>query len=215
MQKFPTRRYEALGDGVFAIVMTLLVLELSLPVASNPGTRAELPSLLLKMWPEYTSYLVSFLFLSLWWLVHGSILDDIKQMDGPLIWLNFLFLMLVGLIPFSTSLAARYWGEPITGVIYGLNLAIPLAVSLGFSSHANSTAGLTEVEVDPGFARRERTTGTVIVLVLLGGACLSLVNPVIPYIVYGGMGAFYVVAIWHGREGLSATTPGPRGPQFE
>jgi uncharacterized membrane protein len=210
MERFPRRRSEALADGVFAIVMTLLVLQLRLPAASAPAARRSLAFALLEMWPEYASYLVSFLFLSLWWLLHMSMLRNVREFDGPLIWLNLLFLMFVSLIPFSTSLAARYWAEPITGAVYGLNLMIPMVVSLAFTSHAARTAGLVEVEVDPGLAKRERDAGIAVSVILIGGACLSLANAAVSFLIYGALGVFYVITICRGREGLSATPRGPR-----
>jgi uncharacterized membrane protein len=211
MERFPRRRSEALADGVFAIVMTLLVLQLRLPVVSGPAPRASLPLALIEMWPEYASYLVSFLFLSLWWLLNTSMLRNLKDMDGPLVWLHLLFLMFVSLIPFSTSLSARYWGQPITGAVYGLNLMAPMIASLAFTSHAARTAGLVEVQVDPGLAKRERDAGIAISVVLLAGVFLSLANAPASFLIYGALGVSYVATIWRGREGLSATPGGPRG----
>lgn len=202
MDRSATRRFEGLADGVFAIVITLLVLELRLPEAEGP--HAALSNRLLAIWPSYVGYLVSFVFLGLWWLVHLSLLDLVRRMDGPLIWMNFLFLMLVTLIPFTARLSAENWDEPVAAVLYGLNLLLPLAVSRAFYFHIAGTPDVAAVRVDPGAATREGRGYLIVMLVQAVAIVLAFVNPVISFILYGLMAAFYIVVVWQGRVGLAA-----------
>ena len=88
MSKSPTQRVEALTDGVFAIVMTLLVLELSIPVISGTSAGTLLTHRLIEMWPKYLSYVVSFLVLGLWWLYHHGVFENINRVDGRLLYYN-------------------------------------------------------------------------------------------------------------------------------
>lgn len=204
MDRTPMRRYEALGDGVFAIVMTLLVLELKLPEAAGPDGHAALSARLLAIWPNYIGYLVSFLFLGLWWLGHHSLLDLVWRVDGPFLWMNFIYLMLITMIPFTASLAAKNWGEPIAGVIYGLNLLLPLAVTRWMFFHATGTPKIAAVEVPPEAVRREGQGFLITTAILTAGIILAFVDTAISFALYGLMAAFYVTTSWRGLEGIGA-----------
>jgi uncharacterized membrane protein len=100
---FAPNRLEILTDGVFAIVMTLLVLEITLPEIAQPTLQAELPQKLLELWPKLFKYALSFLVLGILWGFHHLVFHSIKHSNMALVWLNILFLMFVTLIPFSTS----------------------------------------------------------------------------------------------------------------
>jgi uncharacterized membrane protein len=97
-------RNEALTDGVFAIAMTIIVLELSVPYllgfSPPPG---EHPTSFLEMWDEFYIYVTGFITLGIYWILHRYMFHFIKRSDGVLIWLNILFLMLASMVPFSTK----------------------------------------------------------------------------------------------------------------
>ena len=125
-KKPATNRIEALTDGVFAIVMTLLVLELSIPVISEASESKDITKSLLEMWPTYISYVMSFLILGLFWLHHTALYNYIKLSDGRLAILNLLFLMFVSLIPFTSSLVALHWNKQLPVILYGISWLISL-----------------------------------------------------------------------------------------
>ncbi|HEX4627334.1 MAG TPA: TMEM175 family protein [Gemmatimonadales bacterium] len=114
-------RAEAFSDGVFAIAATLLVLELRVPAAHG-----DLLSALVHAWPSYASYGVSFLTIGIIWINHHAIFDQLHRVDRPLLVLNLLLLLLVGLIPFPTALMATYLtaghDEAVAGATYGLTM---------------------------------------------------------------------------------------------
>src|SRR5260370_38420709 len=97
-------RIEALADGVFAVAMTLLVLDIKVPELQSPLATAELPLKLLALWPKFLSYLISFVILGVYWMGHNMQLSLIRQPDRPLIWINVLFLLSASLFHFSTAL---------------------------------------------------------------------------------------------------------------
>jgi len=101
-------RLEFLTDGVFAIVMTLLVLEISIPEIAHPSLQVELPRRLLELWPKLYSYLLSFFVLGTLWTLHHRSFHSIKRSDNVLLWLNIFFLMFVALMPFTTSIVGNY-----------------------------------------------------------------------------------------------------------
>ena len=87
-------RLKAIADGVFAVAMTLLVLELVVPVLKEPSNR-ELTSVLLSMWPKFLAYVLSFLIAGIYWLVHHVIFDAIKYYNSTLAWINIVFLLVI------------------------------------------------------------------------------------------------------------------------
>src|SRR3712207_227979 len=95
-------------DGVFAIVITLLILTIQVPEIPPALVAQELPSRLLALAPKFLSYVISFLVVAIYWMAHHSIFRPIKGYDRRLLWLNFLFLMMISFLPFPTSLLGEY-----------------------------------------------------------------------------------------------------------
>jgi uncharacterized membrane protein len=101
-------RLEAFGDGVFAIAITLLVIELHVPEL-DPGE--SLAHGLWLEWPSYVAYLVSFLTIGVIWLNHHRVFTQVVQVDGPLLVLNLNLLLWTALIPFPTAVVADFLGQ--------------------------------------------------------------------------------------------------------
>ena len=112
-------RLEAFSDGVFAIAITLLVLDIHVP---DPSTTADLAQQLGSQWPSYVAYGVSFLTIGIIWINHHAMLRRIKAIDHEILILNLLLLLCVGLLPFTTALMAAYLkeseGETLAAAIY-------------------------------------------------------------------------------------------------
>jgi uncharacterized membrane protein len=100
----PAGRLEAFSDGVFAIAITLLVLEIPVP---NVG-KGELSEALVDHWPAYAAYVVSFAIIGIIWINHHAVLGYVKRADRGLLLLNLNLLLWVALIPWPTSLLAEY-----------------------------------------------------------------------------------------------------------
>src|SRR3954469_6230550 len=106
-----TNRLEAFSDGVFAIAITLLVLEIDVPTDSGDG----LAHALAEQWPSYLAYVVSFLVVGIIWMNHHAVIDHLRAADRPLMGLNLFLLLWVGLIPWPTKLVAEYMREGGSG----------------------------------------------------------------------------------------------------
>jgi uncharacterized membrane protein len=119
-----TARIEAFSDGVFAIVITLLVLEIHVPKVQGPGQTEALARSLIVMIPKFLSYLLSFSIISIWWVAHHSLFHLLKRSDRGLVWLNSLFLLWLVFIPFPTALMGDYPGERIAVMSYGVVMAL-------------------------------------------------------------------------------------------
>lgn len=97
-------RILALSDGVFAIALTLLVLEIAVPATTSD---ARLPKALLGLWPRYIAYLLSFVVIARFWVTHRLTFRLIGCGDDTLVWLNLLLLMFVAFLPFPTAVPER------------------------------------------------------------------------------------------------------------
>ena len=113
-----------LSDGVFAIAITLLVLDIWVPEIPEALVATELFGKLFALWPKYLGYLLSFVGISMFWVIHHSIFRGIRSYDRSLIWLNLLFLMFVAFMPFPTSLLGEYGNHQLPVAIYAGTLAI-------------------------------------------------------------------------------------------
>ncbi|HJZ47002.1 MAG TPA: TMEM175 family protein [Roseiflexaceae bacterium] len=111
-----TGRIEAFSDGVFAIAVTLLVLELKVPQLAEEATNVELWSALLRRWPSYLAYLVSFTTILIVWVNHHRLFTIIRRSDSRFLFLNGLLLLVVTTIPFPTALLAEYLERPAATV---------------------------------------------------------------------------------------------------
>ena len=117
-----TRRIEALTDGIFAIAMTLLVLTLTLPDATQ--TKLSLSQLLADQWPKFFNYALSFLLLAIFWIVHHQQFHMIRRTDRRHVWINIGILMFVALMPFSTDVVGSYEHETLAELLFSANLLI-------------------------------------------------------------------------------------------
>jgi TMEM175 potassium channel family protein len=124
-------RLEAFSDGVLAVAITLLVLNITVP-----GTRRHsLAYGLAHNWPHYAAYATSFITIGIIWIYHHAMIGRLREVDHTILFWNLLLLMSVGILPFATSLMAAFLergqGEHLAAAIYGGSL---LLMSLVFSA---------------------------------------------------------------------------------
>ncbi len=122
-------RIAALSDGVFAVAMTLLVLDLKAPAAELVHTDAALATALLDIAPRLAVFLLSFLTLGIFWVGQQAQLTYLDRSDRHLSWLHLIFLFFICLMPFSTTLMAEFLRLRLALALYWLNiLALGLAL---------------------------------------------------------------------------------------
>ena len=107
-----TSRVEAFSDGIFAIAITLLVLNIRVPVPDLTGHGSTLLPALLHLWPAYLGYLISFLTIGIMWVNHHSMFVLIRRIDRYFLLLSVFFLMCIAFLPFPTAVLADYLPEP-------------------------------------------------------------------------------------------------------
>jgi len=179
-----TGRVEAFSDGVLAVAITLLVLDLKIPHVAGDS----LWHSLLKEWPAYVAYLTSFLIIGIIWMNHHSIFLKIRFVDRGIMLLNLLLLAITVAIPFGTTLVSAYLTEPgrngnIAMAVYsGLSLAMAIAFSLLWG-YALQRPHLLEPGVDVEASRKAfpRFAGGGIVYAVLIG--VSLINAIVALII--------------------------------
>jgi TMEM175 potassium channel family protein len=140
-----TNRLEAFSDGVIAIAITLLTLDLKVP---DPATTGSLGNALGDLWPNYAAYVVTFLTVGIIWINHHAMVHRLRRVDHTFLILNLLLLLTIGILPFTTSLVAAYLGEQGEHVAAAVYAASLLAMSCAFFAAQRralvSTPGLLE-----------------------------------------------------------------------
>ena len=124
-----TNRLESFSDAVIAVAVTLLVLNIDVPA---PGSGHSLAHELLHQWPTYAAYATSFITIGIIWINHHAMIGRLASTDHPILMLNLLLLLSIGVLPFGTNLIATYLrqghGQNLAAAIYaGLFLVMSLA----------------------------------------------------------------------------------------
>ena len=115
-------RIEALADGIFAVAMTLLVLDIKSPENRNFATTADLVDYLTTLEHSFAMYAISFFVLAIFWIAHHLLFHFVLHVDRRLLWFNIAFLLLVTFVPFSTDLLGDHGHLTLPVLVYGANL---------------------------------------------------------------------------------------------
>ncbi|MDQ2934475.1 MAG: TMEM175 family protein [Chloroflexota bacterium] len=190
-----TGRVEAFSDGVMAIAITLLVLDLQVPPldAVTPGG---LVSALAARWPSYVAYLAAFLTIGIIWLNHRTLMDRIARFDGRLHWLNLMLLLGIATLPWPTSLVAEYVQRggvdaSAATALYGLTACL-MASPWGFIwRHLADRPDLLEPGYDAAYARAEWRRGFVGLPIYAVATLVALVLPLLALALYLGIAILY------------------------
>ena len=190
---------EAFSDGVFAIAITLLVLELAVPA----GSEDHLLRAFLDQWPAYLAYLVSFSSIGAVWLAHSAITEYLVRADAVLLRLNLLLLMVVSFLPFPTRLLAEHIREPqaerVATTIYGVNLllaSVLVSVLWRYSVRAHLVHPDAE-DLEVRVLTRRLTPGLAGYVVLI---CVGIVLPIVSVVGYLVIAIFFIFPFRHLRH---------------
>jgi uncharacterized membrane protein len=114
----------ALSDGVFAIAMTLLVIGIALPSISDASSAGDMLDALNDLSESFISFFISFAVIARYWAAHQQQFSMLARMDRGFVGLNLVYLAFIALLPFPTDLLGNYFENPISVVVYALNVAI-------------------------------------------------------------------------------------------
>ncbi len=185
------------SDAVFAIVITILVLELKVPhIAHENLNEANLRHALVELIPKFLGFIYSFFIVGMMWIEHHRIFRYISHYDMGLIWRNFVFLLFVAFIPFPTALFSEYFLSQTAFVLYVLSFALAATAKIWVWNYAVSRRSeLLSPDVDDEMIKRisRRSWAVPIVCVLaigmsfisifLGGFCFLLI-PLAAHLLY-------------------------------
>jgi len=168
-------RLAGLSDGVFAVAMTLLVLDLHSPVREAIHTEGDLWRALVALSPRLVAYFLSFLTLGIFWNGQQTQLNQLARGNRDLVWIHLGFLLAVSILPFSTGLLAEFITFRIALVVYWLNILIP-GVALFAGWRYASRAKLLQDDVTAAMSAAIERRIVVAQALYAFGALLCVVN---------------------------------------
>src|SRR6185369_3892193 len=117
---FTKSRVEAFSDGIFAIIITLLILELKVPEIRPTDAIGELAEKILHLGPKFIAWVISFLTVAIIWVNHHRIFESLKHINHAIFWLNANLLLWVSFIPFPTALMGDYFDNKLAVSFFGI-----------------------------------------------------------------------------------------------
>jgi uncharacterized membrane protein len=183
-----TARIQALCDGVFAVAMTLLILDVKVPLSSH-----DLPGHLYALRFKVLSYVFSFVILGIYWVGHHNQYHYIRRADRTLLWLNLLFFLTIAFIPFSAALIAEHYQERIAVIVYGVNLILAGAVLYVIWWYATAGYRLVDRTLNPDVIRMAKIKILQAPVVYAGAIAVSFLNPAISIVAYVLVPILYIL----------------------
>jgi uncharacterized membrane protein len=202
-------RLEAFSDGVFAIAITLLVLDLHVP---EPRPGGNLAHELATQWPSYAAYVVSFLTIGIIWINHHVMIRRLGAVDHTIMIFNLALLLCVGVLPFTTELMAAYLkegeGQHLAAAVYSGSFLLMSLVFAGLNRHILfPKAHLLAVPLDKEQRRMILTRGISGLLPYAVATALAPVSPYITLALCAAIAVFYALPVASDLPG--ARTPAP------
>ena len=206
-RRYRTNRLEAFSDGVLAIAITLLVLELSVPEVTD-----DLLGALIAQWPEYLAYLVSFATIGALWVAHSAVTEHLEAADPTILRINLLLLFFVSLLPFTTRLLAENFeipdAERVAVTVYGLNLllaSLTLSAMWQWARHARLVPDVARDE-EVRFLTRRLAPGVGGYLAILA---LGIFQPALAVLGYLLIALFFLIPLGAFRKARAARSTLP------
>ncbi len=189
-------RLEAFSDGVFAIAITLLVLDLEVP---EPGS-GHLGHELAANWPNYAAYVVSFMTIGIIWINHHAIFGRLRAVDHSILVWNLAVLLTIGILPFTTSLMAEYLressGEGLAAAIYGASFFFMGFIFVLANRHIlYNRRALLKQPIGDAEARRTLHFAALGQIPYLVATALAFVSPYITIVICAGCAVYYALPI--------------------
>ena len=201
-----TGRTEAFSDGVMAIAITLLILNVR--VDTGYVTGHGLLRALGHEWPAYLAYLTAFITIAIMWLNHHALFDKVAHIDKPLAWTNLVLLLTVSVLPFPTAVVADYvQGGGIDAKVavaaYGLVSVVNGGCWMAAWHHLSRNPQLLRAPFDGPYALLERRRTVIGVSTYAVATAIAWVMPVVALLLYLSMAVFY-----------AATSSGSQTPSY-
>ena len=196
-----TGRVEAFSDGVFAIAITLLILEIKVPHFPGGATNAQVLRALVALWPSYVAFLLSFFAILIMWINHHGLFRLIHRVDSPFLYANGAMLLLVTFVPFPTALLAAYLGQPGEHVATAAYCGTFVLVSVAFNAfwEVATGRGLLKRGVSEKHVAKIRNAYRFGFVVYVAAALLALWRPVVGLGLCLSLWIFWIVLDYQGE----------------
>lgn len=185
-----TGRITALADGVFAIVLTLLVLDLHAPAAA---TNAQLAGQLRELLPSLLAFVVSFAVVGIFWYGHHMESHWIRRSDRIHLGISLLLLLTICLIPFSAALLGKNHGLPLAASIYGANLWAAGIARYAHWVYATRGNRLVDPEIDPGLVQHVRRVFLLVILLYSLAIAIAWLSTIVATACFAAIPLLYVI----------------------
>lgn len=188
LMAFNVSRIKSIADNMFTAVMTLIVLSLTVPIVAGP-LKASNHSVLLSnnladLIPNILIHAITFFILGGLWVTHNNMLNDIKYADNHFLWMNICFFFVIGFIPFSIFLMPTYSYQPLTLVIFGINMAIASALITMMWIYASKHQYLIENNINPQFIENIKNKRIVLMIIYLLAAIFAFYDVKISFFLF-------------------------------
>jgi len=201
----PTSRTEAFSDGVFAIAITLLIIEVRVPDARAGHLAGDLAN----QWPSYAAYVVSFAIIGIIWVNHHDIFERITTVDRPLLFLNLLLLVTVAFLPFPTALLGEYIRKGdnahVAAAVYGANMTLIGLAFIAIWTYLIRVPTLLAKDVGAEGAQRARRAAAIGPVVYALSIPLAFVSPVACLVLYAALALYFGIAFTVSGRGDEVT----------
>jgi uncharacterized membrane protein len=194
----PKGRIEAFSDGVFAIVITLLVLEIKVPSLAGPASDQALIAALIAELPVIASCAVSFFIIAIFWVSHHQFWHGIRQADWPLLWLNNLLLLFIVFIPIPTWMVGTYPTLRTPAVTFGTLMASAGLAFLAMRAYASGRKDLNDMTA--AAHRRALMRSAIGPVLNFCGALVALWKPLWSFAFYVAVPIVYFLNPPSGRQ---------------
>ena len=185
-------RLEAFSDGVLAIVITLLVLELRVPHIEATQNAHEAFQALILLGPKFLGYILSFLFIAVFWINHHRFFQLVGRVDTGLLWWNIFLLLAVSFIPFPTAFVGEY---PWNGTALMLFSLVLMAAGIAFQfmwRHAQAQS-LLHPQVEKAVIDRALLRGRIGPMLYALAAMLAFILPIGSWLLFVGIAVYYAL----------------------
>ena len=178
-------RLEAFSDGVFSIVMTLLIFNIKVPTLVGAFTDNDLWVALGNVWPAIVIFMLTFAVLSIFWINHHFLFESYaKDIDRRLNLLNLLYLMFVVFVPFTATLWGEYGGHQPAAVLYGLNIFIIVFISSFMARYIRGSVALLHDDITPRLMKQARVRSFISLASYAIGIAAPFVSPPLAALFY-------------------------------
>jgi uncharacterized membrane protein len=190
---FNKNRVEAFSDGIFAIIITLLVLEIKVPHIENHNSITDLMGALKLLLPKFFSWLISFFTVAVIWVNHHKIFKQISKLDNGIFWRNAVLLLWTSFIPFPTAVLGDYPYNKVSLVLYGLVMAMMALSFTLMRFYALRNPNVLDATVNQeAFKKGTRYSIIFGPVMYLAGIAMSFLNPYLSFAVYLAIPVYFI-----------------------